>query len=77
MPRELSNLQIWWHGPSWLKRDREGWPQACPTMPIENLPERKIKTIAAVVTRIQDQIFLTNIRRSQNSSELFPTCFVL
>ncbi|XP_018395453.1 PREDICTED: uncharacterized protein LOC108773956 [Cyphomyrmex costatus] len=60
MPGSLSQMKIWWSGPSWLELDKESWPQGAPPGNETDLPERKAKTItvAAAVTSEPDIFYL-------------------
>jgi len=58
MPHLLSELRIWWTGPSWLKSDRSEWPSESFQVSDIELPEGKATTLVAEVkTESQHNIF--------------------
>jgi len=58
MPHLLSELQIWWSGPSWLESDRCEWPSESFQISDIELPEGRATTlIVKVKTKSQHDIF--------------------
>jgi len=53
MPSFLIQLEIRWSGPSWLKHDKESWPQRA-LLTNMNVPERKLKVITVIAASTQE-----------------------
>ncbi|XP_061717053.1 uncharacterized protein LOC133524913 [Cydia pomonella] len=52
---EMNSLDLWWSGPSFLKRDASTWPQN-PCTEVYNLPE--VRTEITLSACIQDETFI-------------------
>lgn len=55
-PSKLSNLSLWWHGPSWLLKHNNEWPDTTDEGFDSNKEcvDRKIKPISAICTVASD-----------------------
>ncbi|KAJ8940576.1 hypothetical protein NQ314_010654 [Rhamnusium bicolor] len=39
--QQLLDSDIWWHGPSWLSAPKETWPNSCPVLTNDSIPEMR------------------------------------
>ncbi|XP_065090780.1 uncharacterized protein LOC135711748 [Ochlerotatus camptorhynchus] len=53
-PKDIINNDFWWHGPSWLTKERNNWPISDPAPAEEGEEERRRTTIVVTASAVAD-----------------------
>lgn len=60
-PSELVDHELWWQGPSWLKKNSLDWPTVAGPMDEEMLPEKRAKVHATGATSKEPEELLRSL----------------
>lgn len=64
LPEEITNLSLWWHGPSWLVEPTQNWPKSNISLP-KNIPEIR-NNATSLHTNVKNNTSLFNFERFSN-----------
>ncbi|XP_062542019.1 uncharacterized protein LOC134210011 [Armigeres subalbatus] len=53
-PKDIVNNGFWWHGPSWLAKERSNWPNSNPDLKEEGEEERRRTAVVVTASAVAD-----------------------
>ncbi|XP_062541721.1 uncharacterized protein LOC134209722 [Armigeres subalbatus] len=60
-PKDIVNNGFWWHGPSWLAKERSYWPNSNPDLKEEGEEERRRTAVVVTASAVADfnEVFIS------------------